>query len=41
VRPGVDLGTRPTFADVGATLADLFRVGPLAAGRSFLKEIRG
>jgi phosphopentomutase len=39
VRPGVDLGTRRTFADVGQTLADLFGVGPLAHGTSFLVEI--
>jgi phosphopentomutase len=35
----VDLGTRRTFADLGQTLADLFRVGPLAHGTSFLREI--
>jgi phosphopentomutase len=39
VRAGVDLGTRPTFADLGQTLADLFGVGPLAHGTSFLREI--
>ena len=39
VRPGVDLGLRPTFADLGATLADNFDVGPLAAGSSFLADI--
>lgn len=39
VRPGVDLGTRPTFADLGQTMADLFRVGPLPHGASFLPEI--
>ena len=39
VRPGVDLGTRRTFADVGQTLAELFGVGPLAHGTSFLEEI--
>jgi phosphopentomutase len=36
---GADLGTRPTFADVGQTLAELFGVGPLAHGTSFLPEI--
>ena len=36
-----DLGTRDTLADVGATLAELFGVGPLANGRSFLGEVRG
>jgi len=40
VLPGVDLGTRSTFADVGATLADMFGVGTLAAGRSFRREVR-
>jgi phosphopentomutase len=39
VRAGVDLGTRRTFADLGQTLADVFGVGPLAHGTSFLKEI--
>jgi phosphopentomutase len=39
-RPGVDLGTRSTFADVGATLAELFGVGPLDHGKSFLREVR-
>ena len=36
VRPAVDLGTRATFADLGQTLAELFGVGPLGCGRSFL-----
>ena len=40
VKAGRDLGTRATFADVGATIADVFGVGPLAAGTSFLSEIR-
>jgi len=40
VRAGADLGTRPTFADLGQTLADVFGVGPLAHGTSFLDEIR-
>jgi phosphopentomutase len=39
VRAGVDLGTRRTFADLGQTLADVFGVGPLAAGVSFLREL--
>jgi len=39
VRAGVSLGTRNTFADLGQTLAELFRVPRLAHGRSFLKEI--
>src|SRR5262249_50938871 len=36
VRAGADLGTRSTFADVGQTLADVFAVGRLAHGTSFL-----
>jgi phosphopentomutase len=39
VRAGVHLGTRATFADLGQTLAELFAVGRLAHGTSFLKEI--
>ena len=39
VRAGVDLGTRKTFADLGQTLAELFGVGPIAHGTSFLPEI--
>ena len=39
VRSAADLGTRRTFADVGQTLAELFGVGPLAHGTSFLQEI--
>jgi phosphopentomutase len=39
VKPGVDLGTRATFADLGQTLAANFGVGPLAHGTSFLESI--
>jgi phosphopentomutase len=39
VRRGVDLGVRRTFADLGQTLADLFGVGPLPHGTSFLRDI--
>jgi phosphopentomutase len=39
VRAGVDLGTRATFADLGQTLAEVFGVGPLAHGASFLEDI--
>ena len=39
VRPNVDLGTRRTFADVGQTLAEVFGVGRLANGTSFLGTI--
>ena len=40
VRAGGDLGLRNSFADLGATLADNFGVGPLAAGESFLRALR-
>jgi phosphopentomutase len=39
VRSGVDLGVRSTFADLGQTVAEVFGVGPLRHGRSFLGEI--
>jgi len=39
VRAGVDLGTRKTFADLGQTLAEIFDVGKLTHGTSFLKDI--
>lgn len=39
VRAGVDLGTRATFADLGQTIAELFGVGPLDHGTSFLRDI--
>ena len=38
VRPGTDIGTRPTFADLGQTVAEIFGVGPLANGTSFLRD---
>lgn len=38
---GVALGTRETFADVAATLADFFGVEPPEIGTSFLPEITG
>ncbi len=41
VRKGVDLGTRPTFADLGQTLAEIFAVTPLAHGTSFLADVTG
>jgi phosphopentomutase len=39
IRPGVDLGTRATFADLGQTLAEGFGVAPLEHGTSFLEDI--
>ena len=39
IRTGVNLGTRPTFADLGQTLAQVFGVEKLAAGTSFAREL--
>ncbi len=39
VRVGVDLGVRPTYADIGQTLAEAFHVKSLAAGTSFAHSI--
>jgi phosphopentomutase len=39
VRPGTDIGVRQTFADLGQTVAEIFGVGPLAHGTSFLRDI--
>jgi len=40
VRAGTNLGTRPTFADLGQTLAEYFGVPALASGQSFLAALR-
>ena len=39
-KAGVNLGTRKTFADVGATIADYFGIEGTAWGESFLKLLR-
>lgn len=39
IRSGRDLGIRSTFADLGQTLAEIFGVGPLPVGKSFLPLI--
>ena len=39
VRPGVYLGARSSFADLGATLAEAFGLPPLAHGQSYAREI--
>ena len=39
VRRGTPLGTRTTFADIGATIAEAFGVPHDGAGSSFLEEI--
>jgi phosphopentomutase len=35
VRAGTDLGTRESFADVAATIAELFAIGAMPFGTSF------
>lgn len=39
IRPGVNLGTRTTFADIGATVLEYFGLENRTDGQSFLKEI--
>jgi len=39
VQPATDLGTRMTFSDVAATIADAFTLPPPILGKSFLPEI--
>ena len=40
VRPGVDLGTRDTFADVGCSIAELLGAQRPRVGKSFVREVR-
>jgi phosphopentomutase len=39
VKAGVNLGTRDSFADLGATIAELLGIDPLPHGTSFVSEI--
>ena len=39
IKPGVNLGTRDSFADIAATIQDIFGVEQITAGRSFKDEI--
>jgi phosphopentomutase len=39
IKPATDIGTRATFADLGQTVAEIFGVGPLAHGTSFLRDV--
>jgi len=39
LKGGVALGTRATFADLGATVAEALGVGPLGPGESFLGDL--
>jgi phosphopentomutase len=38
-KAGVDLGIRETFADLGATIAELLGIAPLPNGTSFVQEV--
>jgi phosphopentomutase len=38
VRGGTNLGTRMTFADIGATVEEAFGLPPAPVGTSFLRE---
>lgn len=40
VKEGVNLGIRESFADVGATIAEIFNLPPPEIGKSFLAEIQ-
>ena len=40
VKEGENLGIRDTFADIGATVCELFGAEQTAIGRSFWKEIK-
>jgi phosphopentomutase len=39
LRSGVDLGTRTSFADLGASVEELFGLEPAGPGRSFVPEL--
>ena len=39
VKPGVNIGTRETFADIGKTILDFFNVENKLVGKSFLNDI--
>ncbi|MDP8288651.1 MAG: phosphopentomutase [Candidatus Electryonea clarkiae] len=39
IKNGVDIGTRKTYADIGATIADIFRIQGTGKGISFWNEI--
>lgn len=41
LKKNVNLGTRKTFADMGQTIAEIFKLEPIRNGESFLEEIIG
>ncbi|MBN2466038.1 phosphopentomutase, partial [candidate division WOR-3 bacterium] len=40
LKQGIDLGTRPSFADLGQTAAEFLKAKPTVHGTSFLEHIR-
>jgi phosphopentomutase len=40
IRPGVNLGTRPTFADIAATVQEYFELPVETQGESFLRAVQ-
>ncbi len=40
VKPGAALGTRTSFADIGATVEEAFGLAPHAPGKSFFRELQ-
>jgi len=40
IKQNIDLGTRETFADIAATIAEFFGIGKWNVGTSFLQQIR-
>lgn len=39
IKPGVNLGTRTSFADIAASILDYFDIEPKTKGESFIKQI--
>ena len=40
IKHGVNLGTRDTYSDIGATVLDLLGIAPCLQGSSFQEQIR-
>jgi len=39
IKPGINIGTGKTFADIGATISDILSIGSLKIGKSFLSNV--
>jgi phosphopentomutase len=39
IQKGINLGVLPTFADLAATIAEIFQVNPPSYGKSFVSKI--